>query len=128
METTHPAWWKTPLYILSWILLSILCLVDAFLARNAVLSFLAWNQNRTVNALQAQGISPNQFQYSSMAETVDKIVLLVLGCAAVALVIWIEYTLRKHVKQGDLVRWVATILLVEVVIAAIAILVQTVLV
>ena len=127
MQSTRPAWWQTPIYLVSWLLTSILCLVDALLVRNAVLRYLIWDQARTISAQKAQGISPNQFQLASSVEAIDKVVLLIVMCVAIAFVIWIENYIRKGAKQGKMIRRIVIVAGIEVGIAAIALIVQTVL-
>ncbi len=126
MQSTRSAWWETPVYLVSWLLGSLLCILDALLIRNAVLSFLIWNQARTGNAPNAQGVSPNEFQLSSAVETIDKVVLLVLMCVAIAFVVWIENYLRKGAKQDKLVKRILIVGGIEVGIAAVALIVTAV--
>ncbi len=118
MQTTRPAWVETTVYLVAWLIGSLLCIVDALFIRNAVLSFMVWSEARAANT--------TSIQISSAIETADKVVLLVVMCAAIAFVIWIENAFRKGMKVGKLYKRIAIVGGIEVAVAAVALLVQLV--
>ncbi len=121
MQSAHSNWWETPVYLVGWLVSSLLCILDAVLLRNALLSYMIWNLARTMNAASGQVTGPSQFQLSSSVETVDKVALLVLLCIAIAVIIWIENYIRKGIKLGVLFKRLGIVVGIEVVIIAVAV-------
>ncbi|MCL4504735.1 MAG: hypothetical protein M1434_05505 [Chloroflexi bacterium] len=120
METSQSSLWKTFVRIVAFLLAVILMLLDVLGIRNALLSFLTWDQTRIIAAQRAQGTTGSIFRMGAAIQTIDLTSIIVLGIAAIAAVIWIEYYYRFGAKQGKLYKRIGIVTAVEVAIILIA--------
>lgn len=124
MESSKGNWWKVIVRFISWVAASALAVVDALLLRQALISFLLWNQLRIQDIQRAQGLVPEKIQSGFTTEAIAQWALFVLGIAAIGLVIWIEYYFRKGALIGKLFQRIGIVLGTEVGIIVLAVVVQ----
>jgi hypothetical protein len=107
----------------AWILTSVAAVIDALYIRNAAQAVMRALQVVEYEAYQRKGGIGLDLQFGFALTAVDDILLLVLGCAALAAVIGIEYYMRKGRPKGLLLKRIGKVVLIEVIIFAVAILV-----
>lgn len=126
MQTTKPTWWKSVIQYGSWIVAVILAIVDALMIREALISFLTWNQIRIQNLQRAQGLVPEKTQLGFTTEAFAQGAAFVLAVIVIAAVIWIEYYFRKGNERGVLFRRIGIVAGVEVGILLLSLILQVV--
>ena len=124
MQLAKPTWWKTLIQYLSWAVASLLAILDALMLREALISFLTWNQVRIQQAQRAQGLIPEKIQSGFTTEAIAQGALFVLGIVVVGLVIWIEYYFRKGAAIGKLFKRIGIVIGVEVGLVALSVVLQ----
>ena len=111
-------------YLGAWLLTSIGAILDALYVREAILSVLLAFQVIKSEAFHKAGGLGVDFQTSYLVSTLDLTVIFVLGCVAVAAIIYIEYYFRKGRPLGLLGKRIARVIGIEVVVVVLAILIR----
>ena len=124
MESSKGSWWKVIVQYVSWLIASLLAIVDLLLLRQAVENFMVWNQTRIMEAQRAQGLVPEKTQLGFTTEAVVQWALFILGIAVIAAVIRIEYYFRKGAVIGKLFQRIGIVLGTEVGIIVLAVVLQ----
>ena len=124
MESSRGSWWKVVIHYVSWLVASLLAIVDALLLREALISILVWNQTRIIEAQRAQGLVPEKLQLGFTTEAVSQWALFILGITVVTAVIWIEYYFRKGAVIGKFFQRIGIVLGTEVGIIVLAVVLQ----
>ncbi len=117
-------WLATLSYFVAWMIASAGTIIDALLIREAILSIMAWYKVISTEAFHQQGGVGDQLLTSFGITAADNFVILILGCAAVGVVIWIEYYFRKGRPKGWLYQRIGKVLAVEVAIIIAALLIR----
>lgn len=121
METSQSSLWNTLVRIVAFVLAVALMLLDVLGIRNALLSFLTWDQRRILAGQSAQGgTTGSSFQLGAAIQTTDLAVIIIMGIVAIGAVVWVEYYYRIGAKQGKLYKRIGIVTAVEVVIILIA--------
>jgi hypothetical protein len=126
MESSKGSWWKVVIHYVSWLVASLLAIVDALLLRQAVISFMIWNQTRIIEAQRAQGLVPEKIQLGFTTEAVAQWALFILGITVVTAVIWIEYYFRKGIAIDKFFQRIGIVLGTEVGLIVLAVILQMV--
>lgn len=124
MQLSKPVWWKTLLQYLSWLVAAVLAILDVLMLREALITFLTWNQVRIQQAQRAQGLVPQNVELGFTTEAIAQGALFILGIVAVGAVIWIEYYFRKGAAIGMLFKRIGIVLGVEVGLVILAVVLQ----
>ncbi len=121
---TRGGWIATLSLYAAWAVASAGAILDALFIREAFLALLAWYKVIATNAYhQAGGIGDNLITTFGVS-AVDNFLLLILGCAAIAVTIWIEYYFRKGRPLGLLYKRIGRVFLVELIIVVAALVIR----
>jgi hypothetical protein len=126
MGSTKPAWQQTLVQYVCWLGASVLAVVDLLMIREALISFLLWNQVRIQNIQRAQGLLPEKIQSGFTTEAIVLTATFILGIIAVGVMIWAEYYFRKGAAIGKLFQRIGIVLGTEVGIIVLSVIVQMV--
>lgn len=110
----------------AWIITSLGVIIDALYIRSAAQAILQRLSVIGYEAYQKKGGVGIDFQLGYALTTTDMVLLLILGCLALAFIIAIEYYFRKGRTKG--LHWlrVRNVVLIEIAVFIIAILILTV--
>ncbi len=104
----------------AWVVTAIGAVIDALYVREAILSLLS-----VVQAIRSADYHRNgglglDFQTGFAISAIDDVVMLILGCGAIAAVVAIEYYYRKGRPKGLLLKRIGTVVGIEVAILVIS--------
>lgn len=109
--------WLTSLGLFgAWVVASVGALIDALYIREATLAIMRTLQVLDLQLYHKQGNQGLNFQFGYGLTLFDDVLLLVLGCSAIAAVILTESYFRKGRALGQLWKRVGKVLIVEVAI------------
>jgi hypothetical protein len=117
-------WLATLSYFIAWMVTSAGSIIDALLVREALLAVLAWYKVISTEAYHQQGGVGDNLITSFGVAAVDNVMLLVLGCGAIAATVWIEYYFRKGRPMGLLYQRIGKVFAVEIAIIIAALLIR----
>lgn len=113
---SNSGWLDTLSLYAAWAITAAGSVINMLGVREAILSFLALFQVINAEAYRRKGgVGEDIFTNFGIA-AFDNVMLLVLGCATIVAVIWIEYYLRKGRAKGLLYKRIGKIVVVEVAI------------
>lgn len=117
-------WLATVSQYAAWLVTSIIAIIDMLAIREAVLALLAWFRVvETAAYHQAGGVGEDIFTGFGISAA-DNVLLLILGCAVVAVVILVENYFRKGRPLGLLYKRIGKVFLIEIAIILGAILIR----
>ena len=120
MEANRPdraPWTHTLIYIIAWIVSIGLLVADLFLIRGLVMDIMtAIGLLRAAADVEAWRYA--RITYGWIVDTVNNVILLIIGCTGIALVIAIEHYLRKGIPEGLLFRRIKRVIGTEIIVAA----------
>lgn len=112
-------------YVIAWILASVLMLADVLIVREATLDVMTQIQmNRAENAPEGQ-FNKVMIEFGSIVEQVDRAVIIVGAVAAVMLSIYIEHYFRKGLEEDELLMRILRVFGILIVILIVGVVVQT---
>lgn len=100
METEATGWKETLAYLVAWLVSVALLLADLMSVRYVLLAVIAW-------------LRPDRWTYDFW----NRVLLLVLACAGIALAITFEYYFRRGSERGLLGKRVLRVMGIQVAIA-----------
>jgi hypothetical protein len=110
----------------TWLVTSLIAVVDALYVREAVLAGLSLFQAAQTENYHRQGGVGLDFSTGFAISVIDDFMLLILGCAAVAAVITIEYYFRRGRPKGLLLKRIGIVVGIELAIIVVSILIRVV--
>jgi uncharacterized membrane protein (Fun14 family) len=110
----------------AWLVTSLLAVVDMLYVREAVLAILFALQATKSEAYHAAGGLGLDFSTGFAISLADDIMLFILGIAAVAAVVTIEYYFRRGQPKGLLLKRIGKVAAIEVGIIVISILIRAI--
>ncbi len=122
------SWLVTIGLSVAWFVTSIGAIIDALYIREAILAGLGLINVYQMENFHRQGGVGLDFSFGFAMTFYDNVALLILGCAAIAFVIWVEYYFRKGRMKGQLLKRIGKIVGIEVAIIVVAILVRIILI
>jgi hypothetical protein len=117
--STSSDWKDTVLYITAWLASTVLLAILLVIVRGIAMDFMMWI-GLTWEAVNFEAWREVSRSYAWIQEFVDRVVILVMGCVAVAAMVWIEYYYRKGVQKGVLIKRIVRVVAGELIIAALA--------
>ncbi|MBE0697339.1 MAG: hypothetical protein IH586_10480 [Anaerolineaceae bacterium] len=110
------------LYV-AWFVAAAGSVVDAIAFREALLSILAVFRVVSTEAYHRRGGVGEDIFTGFGISALDNVMLLILGCAAIAITIWVEYYFRKGRPQGLLYKRIIKVIGTEIGIIVLAIII-----
>jgi hypothetical protein len=108
----------------TWLVTSLVAVVDALYVREAVLAFLSLFQMAQLENFHRNGGVGLDLSTGFAMSAVDDFMLLILGCGTVAAVIIIEYYFRRGRPKGLLLKRIGKVVGIEVAIIAVSIIIR----
>jgi hypothetical protein len=121
------AWLDTIGQFAAWVVASVVALLDALYIRTTVQAILRALRVIEQNAFQQRGGIGIDFQFGYALSAFDLFFLLILGCAALAVVIGSEYYFRKGRPKGLLWKRVGKVLGIELAVLLLCLLILLIL-
>jgi hypothetical protein len=110
------------LYV-AWLIAAVGTVVDAIAFREALLSLLSIFRVVSTEAYHRNGGLGEDIFTGFGISALDNVMLLVLGCAAIAVTVWAEYYFRKGRPKGLLYKRIAKVLGIEIGIVVLAVII-----
>ena len=117
-------WVATLSQVVAWAVTSLLAIVDMLAIREAFLAVMAWLSVIETAAYRAAGGSGQSLFTTFGISALDNVLLLVMGIAAIAVVVVIDNYFRKGRPKGLLYHRIGRVLLIEVAIIIVALLIR----
>lgn len=111
----------------AWFVTSLLAVVDTLYIREAALTGLARFQVAQSEAFHKAGGLGLDFSTGFAISVVDDVLLLILGVAAIAAVVTIEYYFRRGQPKGLLLKRIGIVFGIEIAIIAVSIIFRAIL-
>jgi len=110
----------------AWFVTSLVAVVDALYIREAILTGLARFQVAQAEAFHKAGGVGLDFSTGFAMSFIDDVILLILGIAAIAAVVTIEYYFRKGQPQGLLLKRIGIVFGIEIAVIAVSIILRVI--
>lgn len=107
--------------VVAWLVASVGALYSALYIREVIIRIASFFQVASEQAYKQRGGIGFDFTPGRVVFFLDNLILIVLGIAVVATVIWIEYYFRKGRPQGLLLKRIAKVIGIEVAIIVVSI-------
>ncbi len=124
MEEKQASWSITILYLLAWLICSLLAITDVLMVRGAVVTSLSAVYARQVEASSSGEQGAAKIEATNRIQAIDQWFLFGGGIVAVSLAIAIEYYFRIGQKMGNLLKRIGIVLGIEVGMIVVCILIQ----
>ena len=121
---TKGGWIVDVVQYVTWLVTSLVVVVDALYVREAVLAGLSLFQMAQTENYHRQGGVGLDLSTGFAISLIDDFMLLILGCAAVAAVIVIEYYFRRGRPKGLLLKRIGTVVGIELAIIVVSIIIR----
>ncbi len=108
-------WKDTLLYVVAWLASTVLFVIVLVIFRGLVMDLMTWI-SLSWEALNPQGWHAVSLSYRWIQEFIDRAMLLILGCIAIAAMVAIEYYYRRGAQQGTLVKHIARVVGAELAV------------
>jgi hypothetical protein len=109
---------------ITWLVTSLVAVIDALYLREAVLAGLSLFQAARAENFHKNGGVGLDLSTGFAMSAVDDFMLLILGCATVAAVIIIEYYFRKGRPKGLLLKRIGIVVGIELAIIVVSIIIR----
>ena len=126
-DESRGSWLVTIGLFAAWLVTSIGAILDALYIREAILAGLSLINVYQMENFHRQGDVGLDFSFGFAMTFYDNVALLILGCSAIAFVIWVEYYFRKGRIRGQLLKRIGKIIGIEAAVIVVAILVRIIL-
>jgi len=111
----------------AWFVTSLLAVIDALYIREAVLTGLTRFQVTKAVAFHKAGGVGLDFSFGFAMSLIDDVLLLILGIAAIAAVVTIEYYFRRGQPKGLLLKRIGIVFGIEIAIIVVSIIFRAIL-
>jgi hypothetical protein len=112
-------------YIIAWLLCTILLIGDVLMVREATRDVLTVVQKQQTEKTQEGVQALTKIKWGGIIENVDRGILVAGAVAAVALSLLIEHHFRKGRENGTLTKRILKVVGIQLAVIAVSILVQT---
>lgn len=112
-------------YVIAWILCSLLMLADVLVVREATMDVMTQIQtNRAENAPEGE-FHMVMIEFGSVIEQVDRTILMVGAVAVAVMSVYVEHYFRMGLKKEDLVKRLLKVFGILIAILIVGVAVQT---
>ena len=108
----------------TWLVTSLIAVVDALYVREAVLAGLSLFQMAQTENYHSHGGVGLDLSTGFAISLIDDFMLLILGCATIAIVISIEYYFRRGRPKGLLLKRIGKVFGIELAIIVLSIIIR----
>ena len=123
MEKNQGNWSATILYLLSWLICSLLVIADVLMIREASVTTLSTIYAKQVEASASGEKTATQINAGYQLTAIDAGMMFGGGIVAVVLAIAIEYYFRMGQKLGHLLKRIGIVVGIEVAVVVVCVLV-----
>jgi hypothetical protein len=112
-------------YFGAWIITAAGAIIDLLAIREAIVALLAIFRVVSLDAYHRAG-NVGQDIFTGFGITAfDNVMLLILGCAAIVFIVWVEYYFRKGRPLGLLYKRIAKVAIIELAVMILSVVIAT---
>jgi hypothetical protein len=112
-------------YFGAWMITAAGAVIDLLAIREAIVALLAIFRVVSLEAYHRAGNIGQDIFTGFGITAFDNVMLLILGCAAIVFIIWVEYYFRKGRPLGLLYKRIAKVAIIEIAVIVLAVIIAT---